>query len=142
MTGWSGNGNQFTVRIFDKGGNTDLYYGQYAWYPTVISNMIGTFSEGQPQRQEFQNMPFGPYFFRAPMIILVPGVLQVQITNVEQIMPTPLGINKIQILFSVAVPRNSITQLNTNVGTSSPQTYAQSLSPLVSTAAGVLTGGS
>lgn len=137
MTAWSGNGNLFTVRIFDKGANTDLYYGQYAWYPTVVSNMTGSQNEGQFIVQGDQDIPFGPYFFRAPLPILAPGVLQIQLTNVQSLAGNPPGINQIQMLLAIAVPRNAVTQLNTNILTSSAQTYAQALSPLAETLLGM-----
>ena len=119
LTGFTGNGNQFTLRIFDKGGQTDFYFRQFAWFPTVISNMEGSFNMGKPITIADRDKPFGPYFFRDPMIVLPPGVLQVQVTNVST--DPNFGQNIIQVLFGIAVPKSTLTLQNQQVKTSTDQ---------------------
>lgn len=119
LTGWTGNGNQFTLRIFDKGAQTDFYFRQFAWFPTVISNMQGGFNNGEPLPIDKWDTPFGPYFFRDPMIVLPPGVLQLQVTNVSTD-PT-FGANIVQLLFNVAVPKSTLSMQNRKVQTSTDQ---------------------
>ena len=125
------NGNQVTVRIYDQGAQTDVYQRQFAWLPTVISNMEGDFNEGQPITLQDQDKPFGPYFFRDPLIVLPPGVLQIQITNVDTnpaLPPNPDFPPPIfQLLFGVAVPRNTMSIQNQKVITNNDQTGTQTL---------------
>lgn len=125
LTGWSGNGNRFTLRIYDKGAQTDFYYRQFAWFPTVISNMQGTFNLGQPLYISDQDKPFGPYLLRDPMIVLPPGILQIQATNVSTD-PT-FGANFIQMLFGIAVPKSTVSMQNRKVQTSTDQSGLASL---------------
>ena len=123
----------FTLRIYDKGAQTDLYYGQFAWYPTVIGtgqNQFGT--DLEPSKFlpiSFPNLPFGPYFFRAPLIVLPPGVLQIQISNVSQNPATfqPTGILNAQLLFMIAVPKDSVTMQSRKIVTPSDPTGLQTL---------------
>ena len=143
MTAWSGNGNQFTIRVFDKGAQTDMYQKQFAWYPTVVSNMEGTFNEGQAIIANDKNKPYGPYFLRSPMIVLPPGVLQIQITNVqlEPSAPPPFGFPPImQVLFGIAIPRNTMGMQNRIVQTNEDQTGTQSLGA-AGAISGLITGG-
>jgi hypothetical protein len=130
MTGWSGNGNQFTLRIYDKGAQSDLYFRQFAWFPTVISNMTGTLNNGEVLLISTKDKPFGPYFFRDPLIVLPPGVLQVQVTNAST-QPLVAGLGIIQMVLGVAVPRNTLTLQNRKVTTASDQTGLSSLLSLV-----------
>ena len=129
LTAWSGNGGQFTIRIYDKGAQSDIYYSQFAWYPTVASNMTGTFNEGLPIIQNDKDKPYGPYFFRDPLIVLPPGVLQIQLTNVatEPVTP-PFGFPPFfQLFFNVAVPKNTQTMQSQAMQTATDQTGTQSL---------------
>ena len=132
LTGWSGNGNQFTVRIFDKNAQTDLYYGQFGWLPTVISNMIGPNqgNMGQFIFQGDQNKPFGPFFFRDPLIILPPGILQVQVTNVS-LNQYFLQQGLLQMLFGIAVPKSTVSLNNRKVNTDTDQSGLPTLLNLV-----------
>jgi hypothetical protein len=131
VTGFSANGNQMTVRIFDKGAQTDVYEKQFAWFPTVISNMEGSFNEGEDIVLTDRDKPFGPYFFRDPLIVLPPGVLQIQVTNVDMnpaVLPSPTAAPPIfQILFGIAVPKNTVSVQNQVVLTSTDQTGTQTL---------------
>lgn len=126
LTGWNSNNGQFTLRIYDKGAQTDLYYGQFAWFPTVIGSMQQQFSaEGDFITVADRDKPFNPYFFRAPWIVLPPGVLQISVTNAS---PTPVvsePIQYLQMLFLVAVPKNTVTLNNRRVVTPSDQTGLQ-----------------
>jgi hypothetical protein len=102
LTGYSG--APFALRIYDKGAQTDLYYRQWAFHKTVASDM--QLSTVDPTGQTFQqDVPFGPYLFRDPLIVLPPGVLQIQVTNTDiETRTIP-----IQLLFSVAVPKSTLS---------------------------------
>lgn len=123
---------QFTLRIYDKGAQTDLYYGQFAWFPTVIGVGQSTISaQGDaalPGIAGFDK-PFGSYFFRAPWIVLPPGVLQIQVSNVTQ-NPSPYFPQELQLLFLVAVPKNTVSLNNRRVVTPRDETGLQSLGAL------------
>lgn len=124
LTGWSGNGNQFTLRIYDKNAQTDLYFPQFAWFPTVLSNMTGGFEMGKPHFQNDKNKPFGPFFFRDPLIVLPPGVLQVQVTNVAPAglpPPAPVYPGLVQVLFGMAVPKSTVSLNNRKVTSGTDQ---------------------
>jgi hypothetical protein len=130
LTGFAANGNQFTVRIYDKGAQTDVYAKQMAWFPTVVSNMEGSANEGFTlTAANAKDRPFGPYFFRDPLIILPPGVLQIQLTNVGPVTgPGPAAQSgEFQLFFGVAIPRNSMSLQNRQVLTSTDQTGVQSM---------------
>lgn len=112
--------NPFTLRIFDKGAQTDLYFKQFGWFPTVISDM-------DPQANvspylvlynsnAHPDLPFGPHFLESPFIILPPGVLQIQVTNVST------QILSIQMLLALAVPKTNVTLQKQTVTTPSDQT--------------------
>lgn len=111
LNGFNSNQGQFTLRIYDKGAQTDLYYGQFAWFPTVIGSMQQQFTTGGDFiTVQDRDKPFGPYFFRAPWIVLPPGVLQIQVTNA---IPNNIPNQQLlQMLFLVAVPKTTQT-LNT-----------------------------
>ena len=114
LNGFNSNMGQFTLRIYDKGAQTDLYYGQFAWFPTVIGGMQQQITTGGDTiNLSDVDKPFGPYFFRAPWIVLPPGVLQIQVTNALPIQVNPGSTQEfVQMLFLVAVPKNTAT-LNT-----------------------------
>lgn len=123
LTGFNSNNGQFTVRIYDKGAQTDVYYGQFAWFPTVIGSMQQQFSAaGDFITVATRDVPFNPYFFRAPWIVLPPGVLQIQITNAS---PTPIvsqPTQYVQMLFLVAIPKNTVNLNNRRVVSGQDQT--------------------
>jgi hypothetical protein len=135
LTGWSATDNQYTLRIYDKGAQSDLYYGQFAWSPTVVSNMTGTFNNGELLLMRDRDRPFGPYFFQSPLIILPPGTLQIQLTNIggqPQQQPSFGRLGIVQLLFGIAMPKNTTTLNNRRVlfpqdptGVNSQQTNAQ-----------------
>ena len=134
LTGYNESGGQMTIRIYDKGAQTDLYYGQFAWYPTVVGTMQEQISsEGDFIALGDQNKPFGPYFFRAPWIVLPPGVLQIQVTNasVQPVANPPSSEPQhSQLLFLVAVPKNTVNLNNRRVVTGTDQSGIQSLGAL------------
>ena len=126
VTGWSANDNQFTVRIYDKGAQTDVYARQFGWFPSVISNMTGQSNNGEVILNNDIDNPFGPYFFRDPLIILPPGVLQIQITNVAT-SPSLQRLGICQMFFNVAVPKNTVAMSNRALVTATDPTGTQTL---------------
>lgn len=127
LMGWNNNSAQFTLRIYDKGAQTDLYYGQFAWFPTVVG--VG---QGQVDSSadfidiSTPNKPFGPYFFRAPWVIVPPGILQIQVTNANPTFLPNFPTNQLQMLFLVAVPKTTVSLNNRRVVGSTDQTGLQS----------------
>ena len=119
----------FTLRVYDKGAQTDLYYGQFAWFPTVMGSMQqagGTDYTYIPPSA--QNIPFCPYFFRSPLIVLPPGNLQIQITNANPGNSPP--VQPIQLLFMTAAPKNTVTLCTRRVQSASDPSGLQSIGAL------------
>lgn len=131
LTGFSGDGLQYNIRLYDKGAQTDLYYGQFAWYPTVMGTMQqSNATPGRFLSSGESNVPFGPYFFRAPLIVLPPGNLQIQITNSTP-QRFPAGAMEIvQLLFLVAAPKNTTTLSTRKVQSSTDPSGLQSIGAL------------
>lgn len=129
LTGWSGNENAFTLRIYDRGAQTDLFYGQFAWYPTVLSNMQGSPNMGQTIFPGEQNKPFTPFLFRSPLIVLPPGILQLQLTNVAN--PAFFAGGIAQMLLMLAIPKTTMSLQNQKVMTAQDQTGVPSLQPVL-----------
>jgi hypothetical protein len=125
INGWSGNQNAFTLRIYDRGAQTDLFYRQFAWYPTVLSNMQGGPNMGVTISQNVQDKPFSPHLLRSPLIVLPPGILQIQLTNVARPEFAAGGIA--QILLMLAVPKTTVSMNNRKVLTSQDPTGIQTL---------------
>jgi hypothetical protein len=137
LTGWSGNLNAFTLRIYDRGAQSDLFYRQFAWYPTVVSNMTGTVNMGAAITQNDRDKPFTPLFLRSPLVVLPPGILQMQLTNVSGPDAPAGGIA--QLLLMVAVPKSTVSLNNRKVtNTVQDPTGVQTLQSLTS----LLVGGS
>lgn len=131
LNGFSGDGLQYNLRIYDKGAQTDLYYGQFAWYPTVMGTMQnGNTSPGVPILPGEANVPFGPYFFRDPLIVLPPGNLQIQITNSTPVRFPAGAMEIVQLLFLVASPKNTVTLNTRRVQTPSDPSGLQSIGSL------------
>ena len=124
LTGWSGNANAFTLRIYDRGAQTDLFYGQFSWYPTVLSNMQGGPNMGTSINQGVQNKPFTPHFFRSPLVVLPPGILQLQLTNVAN--PDFFQGGIAQLLFMLAVPKSTVSMANQKILTAQDPTGVKS----------------
>lgn len=134
LNGFSLNNGQYTIRIYDKGAQTDLYYGQFAWYPTILGTMQGQFSAvGDFITLADKDIPFNPYFFRSPFIILPPGILQIQLTNV-QLEPTPEDQipQQVQLLLLIAAPKTTTTLQNRKIVHSSDPSGLQSLDVVTS----------
>lgn len=131
LNGFSENNGQYTLRIYDKGAQTDLYYGQFAWYPTVIGTMRQQFSaSGQFINTQTPDIPFGPYFFRSPLIVLPPGNLQVQLTNATPNPEPLLPIQRVQLLFMIAVPKTTTVLSQRKITTGSDPSGLQSIGAL------------
>lgn len=135
LNGFSRNNGQYTLRVYDKGAQTDLYYGQFAWYPTVLGTMQEQFyAAGEYINLMTPDIPFGPYWFRSPFIVLPPGILQIQVTN-AQIAPDPIlpPLNpkqNVQLLFLIAAPKNTITLSTRKVEHAADPSGLQSLDAL------------
>jgi hypothetical protein len=131
LNGFSQNNGQYNLRIYDKGAQTDLYYGQFAWYPTVLGTMQKQFSSGgQFINTQTLDIPFGPYFFRDPLIILPPGNLQIQLTNAEPAPDPALPIQRVQMFFLIAVPKNTTGLNQRKITTSADPSGLQSIGAL------------
>lgn len=120
LNGYTQTGYPYTLRIYDKGAQTDLYYGQFAWGATVTGRMPYLPNGEDP------DVPFGPYLFRDPLIVLPPGNLQIQITNASP-QAAPGVIDDFQLLFMVAVPKNTVSLNTRKVQTSSDPSGIQSI---------------
>lgn len=128
LNGFSQNNGQYLLRIYDKGAQTDLFYGQFAWYPSVLGTMQEQFSAvGDFINTQTLDIPFGPYFFRDPLIILPPGDLQIQITNAEQEFNPNLPGQRVQLMFLVAAPKTTTALQTRRVQTATDQTGLQSI---------------
>jgi hypothetical protein len=138
LTGFSRNGGQYTLRIYDKGAQTDVYFRQFAWYPTVVGTMqLQWFAAGEFIQQQDRDIPFGPYFFRDPLIVLPPGQLQIQITNAEATAPPGTNPQLVQLLFMIAVPKSTVSLNTRKIVSSSDPSGIQSLGELANIAGGV-----
>jgi hypothetical protein len=96
--GYSFNGSTvvpFKFRLYDKGAKADLFYNTYA-----LSDISASSGDADPTL--VANYPFGPHFLQSPLIVLPPGILQIEITNLNVSLPAT-----IQMLFSFAVPINT-----------------------------------
>jgi len=91
----------FKIRIYDKGAKTELFYNKFARDVTASSPMGQSDPNNpdptSPQEQEIRQA-LSPRFMTSPMIVLPPGTLQIEITNLS-----PYN-NLIQILFNFAIP--------------------------------------
>ena len=81
----------FMLQIFDEGAGAYIYNGQFGQGNTVTGNFgpATGFAAGQP---------IGSHLFYSPMIVLPPGRISWQITNLAS---TPAAI---QVLLDTAVP--------------------------------------
>lgn len=95
----------FKFKLYDKGAKTDLFYSNFA------INFNGS-SSGQNDYAFAANYPFGPYLLTSPLIVLPPGILQIEITNLDN-----ANAATIQMRFDFAVPINS---QNTNTVVQGP----------------------
>jgi len=87
----------FKLRVYDKGSQSDLYYQQFAFGQTVGG-------DGGTPGNVTAGTPFGPYFPVSPLVISSPGILQIEVTNLD-----PNNNQAIQALLSFAVPKGSVS---------------------------------
>lgn len=85
------------LRVYDKGGKVDMIHKQFAMIDNVASNMTGQ----DTGLLSGQNDPFGPYMLMERKIVMPPGVLHLEITDMSGVANIA-----IQVLLSFAVPRN------------------------------------
>jgi hypothetical protein len=86
----------FTTRIYDKGAQLDVVVNSlYTENFTSVGLMANV-----PSPNVQTDRPIGPLFTQAPMAILIPGSLQVELTNLS---PVPVFM---QIFLHLAVPVN------------------------------------
>lgn len=93
ITGYSNQPEGFKIRIYDKGAKADIIDKQFIYSTMLASNMQmllgGT---------AYENVATGPYLLTSPLIILNPGSLQIEITNLS------VSDAMIQIMLSCAFP--------------------------------------
>jgi hypothetical protein len=85
----------FKLRIYEKGSKSDIFGGQFCFDTICGSVMEAVFPGATPA-----DTPFGPHFLISPFIVLPPGSLQIEITNLNQVVDGAV----IQIMLSCAVP--------------------------------------
>lgn len=93
ITGFSDQPSGFKLRIYDKGAKADIIDRQFISSRNIASQMEGVFPGVTPA-----DTPFGPYMLISPFIVLNPGSLQIEITNLS------LLAANIQILLGCAIP--------------------------------------
>ena len=100
INGWSsdvqGNIAGFKFQIYDKGAKTYLYSRTWPFSSTVVGSGVAAAA----------GLPFGQQIMDGPLVVLDPGLLTIQITNLDTVATT------IQLLFAFAVPvtRASLNQ--------------------------------
>ena len=95
-----GSRDGFQWRVYDKGAQNYLMETEWA-KDRCLSQAQVNLADGLPSMGE----PYGPYFPRAPYIVLHPGLLQVEITNLDD--ESPARNTTIQTTFQFAVPLTS-----------------------------------
>lgn len=109
MTHYTNQSEGFRLSVYDKGAKTDLFYNKFAKDITGSAQM-GPNVDPHPATvstealEAFQAQ--GPRFIEGPMVILPPGTLQIELTNLSP------NQNLAQVLFNFAVPMNGP---NTNI---------------------------
>jgi len=91
---FTGTQGPFKLRVYDKGGKVDMIHRQFAWMSNVSSDMIPPGGIGTI------NDPFGPYYLMEPKVLMPPGTLHVEITDMSG---QPCFV---QVAFMFAVPRS------------------------------------
>jgi hypothetical protein len=89
----------FQYRIYDKGAQNYLMEGEWAKDRT-----IATEQKDQTTGSSSTGDPYGPYFPRGPYIVLRPGLLQVEITSLDE---DTTRTSTIQVCCQFAVPLSS-----------------------------------
>ena len=65
----------FKLRVYDKGGKVDMIQKQFGWMNNVAGSMI------PPAGLGTQDSPFGPYYLLEPKVLMPPGVLHLEVTD-------------------------------------------------------------
>ena len=96
ITGYTNEPLGFQLQIFDEGAESYLYNGLFGKDGAVVGQMVAP--AGAPA-----GFPFGPFIFPSPVVVLPPGRLNVEVTN--------LGIvqRRIQILIHCAIPISNVS---------------------------------
>ena len=87
------------LKLYDKGTKASIFYGDYAYAPSIAGNEVETVVGEEP---------FGPNYLMSPFIITPPGVLNWELTNLAAVP------SLIQVLCACAVPINN-QSLNTRL---------------------------
>ncbi len=94
LTVFSDQPEGFKLRIYDKGARADIIERQF-----IFHNIMGSIMEMQFSPAPTPvDVPFGQHFFQSPIVVMPPGSLQVEITNLSP--ATAI----IQIVLGCAVP--------------------------------------
>lgn len=93
-------GPGFKIRIFDKATQSDLFYNQFAHNFTAGADMNSI-------TYDVPDVPMGPYMLVSPYCTQPPGIVQLEITNLDT-----QNNQCIQALFAFASPK---TQVAVNV---------------------------
>ncbi len=78
----------FEFQVFDEGAQTYLYSRKFV-YNTMAGQMVAAAGV----------TPFGPHFVPGPLVVLDPGLLTLQFTNLD-----PVNTNRVQVFLALAVP--------------------------------------
>lgn len=97
IQGYCSNAAGFKFQIFDEGAKSYMYSRTWPIHYDVTGSEVATAGV----------VPFGPYILQSPMVILDPGLLTVEITNLAAMAAN------IQLLLCLAVPvtRSSLGQM-------------------------------
>jgi hypothetical protein len=96
----------FTIRIYDKGAKLDTVVNSL--YMANFPNVGVMANIANPNQQT--NHPIGPMFPQSPMVPLIPGNLQVELTNLAAV---PVFM---QIVFNFSVPVNNESKSQQLIG--------------------------
>lgn len=89
ITAYSEQEAGFKFSMFDKGAKTYMIEKQLGYWRTQAGVMIAEASNGNG---------LGPYWLESPLIVMPPGALQIQITNLSA------NANMLQVMMGFAVP--------------------------------------
>ena len=84
------------IRIYEKGSKSDIFYQGVGFYYNIASLNDTTFNN---------TIPTGPFIFPTPLVVLPPGVLQIEVTNLDSV-----NAATIQFAFHCAVPKTAINR--------------------------------
>ncbi len=101
----------FTIRIYDKGAKLDTVVNSL--YMENFPNLGVMANIKAPNKQT--NNPIGPMLPQSPMIVLIPGSLQVELTNLSAVSAY------LQVLMHFCVPINNTTKSQQLIGVGNNQ---------------------